>query len=188
MLKASQGIVEGLYRNIKRVWQWKDTYGCRQAVKRDQNNSVALQWGATERVPWLLTAARNPGLRWKWGKEHEGKRKDACMRAERERERGGLFGRGGCYLRGAGLAKQESSLLANEFKERSRCHRSERDHLRKLKHPQWKERNELCAVKSAVAISCLSSNRARSLVPPRFLRLSAGSISIGKTCMLYRCW
>lgn len=120
-------------------------------------------------------------------KNMKGKEKmHACV--PRERERGGLFGRGGCYLRGAGLAKQESSLLANEFKERSRCHRSERDHLRKLKHPQWKERNELCAVKSAVAISSLSSNRARSLVPPRFLRLSAGSISIGKTCMLYRCW
>lgn len=133
--------------------------------------------------------SEDPGIEMKMRKR-TWREKKRCMHAcrERERERGGLFGRGGCYLRGAGLAKQESSLLANEFKERSRCHRSERDHLRKLKHPQWKERNELCAVKSAVAISSLSSNRARSLVPPRFLRLSAGSISIGKTCMLYRCW
>lgn len=87
VLKASQGIVEGLYRNIKRVWQWKNTYGCRQAVKRDQNNSVALQWGATERVPWLLTAARNRDWDENEEKNMKGKEKmHACVHRERERD------------------------------------------------------------------------------------------------------
>lgn len=104
VFKASQGIVEELSRSIKRDCDSEKTLmDADRQWKRDQNNSVALQWRATEHVPRLLTAGRNQDWDKKRGKEHEGKRKDVCVRAEKERQR--LFGRGGGYLRGAGLAK-----------------------------------------------------------------------------------
>lgn len=85
VFKASQGIVENLSRSIKRDCDSEKTLmDADRQWKRDQNNSVALQWRATERVPWLLTAARNQD--WDENEENNMKGKEK-MRASVQRKR-----------------------------------------------------------------------------------------------------